>query len=113
MELEDQYKAFSNDQLLRIIELPEAYTSKAQKTAKLILESRIILKSSLIEMSKDLWLNYCKENFKQIIGDSIKLNSHFLDKSELKQIMDRAYEYHKERQELFEIDLKKYWGAIF
>lgn len=110
VELREQYLLKSNAELVRIIDL-EDYTPEAKMVARNVLEENKVLPSALHKIAMEEWLEYCKHHFRTIVSDTIKLKSEFLNQKDFEILMQEAYEYHKERQELFEIDLTKYWGA--
>ena len=113
MNLLPFYKTYSNEKLIRIIDMPDGYTEEAKRVALTVLESRKLIESAKHELARMAWEDYCQTHFKQIVNDSVRLKSQFLKEDEINQIMNDAYNFHKDRQELFEIDLSKYWGAAF
>jgi len=109
--LEEKFKNYPNTQLIEIIELPQAYTPEAITVAQQILAKRVVLPASLKELADDFWKSYTIKHFKSIINNGVKLESHFLSDEEINTHLKFALAHYKERQELFEIDITKYWGA--
>ena len=116
MELRDEliirYRNHSNEELVRIIDLAD-YTEEAKSVAKSVLEERNVLPAAMHKLAYELWESYCQDHFRDIITKQYKIQSRYLTDDDVKKIIQDTYEYHNERQELFEIDLTKYWGAAF
>lgn len=105
------FSGYSNAKLIEIIELPDAYTEEAVKIAQGCLNDRKLHPSSCHNLAKDFWKAYIIKHFKTILHKKLQLQSNYLKQDEMKEIYQEALEYYNERQELFEIDLTKYWGA--
>ena len=110
--LEKIYRDHTPEKLIEIIETPQAYRKEAIQAAQKELNSRSIIPSSVEALAQSFWQNYTKTHFKTIIAYRIPLKSAFLQQETLHNHLRDAYDYHRERQELFEIDLTKYW-AVF
>ncbi len=106
------FEKHSNAHLIEIIELEDAYTDEAKHMAQQLLNERHVLPSSQKSMAVDFWREKIKDEFRTLIKQKPAFSSNFLEEEEFKALYQEAYEYHKERQELFEIDLTKYWAAI-
>jgi len=113
MRLEERFKSMSLVELIDVIERPEAYTDEAREIAKEVFKSKNVVPATTTKLASEFWESYCKSHIKEILYEKKKLISHFIEDKALNEFIRLAYEYHKERQELFEIDLKKYWGAVF
>lgn len=109
--LKELFSDYSNAKLIEIIELPDAYTEEAIETAQACLKSRNLLPSSCQNLSREFWKPYIIKHFKLILNKKLQLKSNYLDQDEMKALYQEALTYYNERQELFEIDLTKYWGA--
>ena len=110
--LYERYLNYSQAELIAIIETPDAYTTEAREAAEKVLEDMHVLPNSTHQIAEEHWRQYIRKHFKHIVSHKIKLMSKYLNSDEIKKLIEEAHEYHMERQELFEIDLTKYWGAV-
>ena len=111
-DLTKRYQSLSNEELVTIVD-SKGHTPEARETAFQVLQKQNVLPVSLHKIAEENWTNYCRENFRTIIKNGEKLESRFLSNEEIRTIIQDTYDYFKERQELFEIDLTKYWGIVF
>ncbi len=106
------FEKHSNAHLIEIIELEDAYTEEAKQVALELLNERHVLPSSQKTMAMDFWREKIKDEFRTLIKKKPEFSSAYLNDEEFKVLFEEAYDYHMERQELFEIDITKYWAAI-
>lgn len=109
--LKERFSSLTNKELVEVIELPQAYTEEAILIAKNVLLERRVLESSIKELSHQFWRAYINKHFKTILSKKMRFTSPYTSEDDMKALFDEALENFKERKELFEIDITKYWGA--
>lgn len=113
MNLKSRYENLSSNELISIAEPNSDYTHEAKNIAIDIIRFRD--ENNEINLNKEAsiyWSIIISKNIKSIILNKKLPKSHFLDNDQMKELVIDAFNDWKEKQELFGIDVTKYW-AVF
>ena len=113
MDLKSKFNKYNIMQLISIAETNSDYTDHAKNIAIDIINSKekkedINIKNVAVEY----WKLYIEENIKSIILNKILPKSHFLNDNEMREVLKFEFNKWKEKQELFGIDVTKYWATF-
>tara|TARA_B100001287_G_scaffold260226_1_gene248110 strand:- start:8209 stop:8550 length:342 start_codon:yes stop_codon:yes gene_type:complete len=113
MNLKEKFTKYSSMQLIIIAETNSDYTDHAKNIAIDIINDREKKDEiNIIKEATKYWKDYLNANFKTLIIEKKIPKSYFLNDHKMKEILKLAFEDWKEKQDLFGIDVTKYW-AIF
>ena len=113
MDLKSKFNKYNIMQLISIAETNSDYTDHAKNIAIDIINSKekkedINIKNVAVEY----WKLYIEENIKSIILNKTLPKSHFLNDNEMREVLKSEFNKWKEKQELFGIDVTKYWATF-
>jgi hypothetical protein len=113
MNLKSKYENLNSYDLISIAEPNSDYTHEAKNIAIDIIRCRDENNEINITVeASSYWAVIISKNIKTIILNKQLPKSHFLDNDQMKDLVKDAFNNWKEKQELFGIDVTKYW-AIF
>ena len=113
MNLKEKFIKHSSMQLITIAETNSDYTDDAKSIAIDIIRDREKKKEiDIIKEATKYWTDYLNTNFKSLIIEKKIPKSYFLNDDKMKEILKSAFDDWKEKQDLFGIDVTKYWATF-
>ena len=113
MNLRDKFINHSSMQLIIIAEKNSDYTDDAKTIAIDIINDREKNKEiDIIKEATKYWTDYLNANIKSLIIEKKIPKSYFLNDDKMKDILKSAFDDWKEKQNLFGIDVTKYWATF-
>lgn len=113
MDLKNKFNGYNIMQLISIAETNSDYTDHAKNIAIDIINSKEENEDiNIKKMAAKYWKLYIEENIKSIILNKTLPKSHYLNDNEMREVLKSEFKKWKEKQELFGIDVTKYWATF-
>ena len=113
MNLREKFIKHSSKQLIIIAETNSDYTDHAKTIAIDIIREREKKKEiDIFKEANKYWEEYLNTNIKSLIIEKKIPKSYFLTDDKMKEILKSAFDDWKEKQDLFGIDVTKYWATF-
>ena len=113
MNLKEKFTKYNSTELITIAETNSDYTDDAKNIAIDIITQREKNGEINIEKAaKEYWHIILKKNLKSLIKNKKIPKSHFLNDHQMKEMIKLAFEDWKDKQDLFGIDITKYWATF-
>ena len=113
MNLKEKFTKYNSTELITIAETNSDYTDDAKNIAiDIITEREKNGEINIEKAAKEYWHIILRKNLKSLIKNKKIPKSHFLNDHQMKEMIKLAFEDWKDQQDLFGIDITKYWATF-
>ena len=113
MNLKEKFTKYNSTELITIAETNSDYTDDAKNIAiDIITEREKNGEINIEKAAKEYWHILLRKNLKSFIKNKKIPKSHFLNDHQMKEMIKLAFEDWKDQQDLFGIDITKYWATF-
>ena len=113
MNLKEKFAKYNSTELITIAETNSDYTDDAKNIAiDIITEREKNGEINIEKATKEYWHIILRKNLKSLIKNKKIPKSHFLNDHQMKEMIKLAFEDWKDQQDLFGIDITKYWATF-
>ena len=113
MNLKEKFTKYNSTELITIAETNSDYTDDAKNIAiDIITEREKNGEINIEKAAKEYWHIILRKNLKSLIKNKKIPKSHFLNDYQMKEMIKLAFKDWKDQQDLFGIDITKYWATF-